>query len=308
MPPPRHQSVTPTRWQTAVTVTLLLLWLVLMVFGGLTFMQPQWLQNLSIAGKRYSADTLRRIGDDFYRQGNYALAATQYLKALERQPGQFDARLNLALCSDKMGDIQGATSILRDMLRGQTSRNEQESIYHNLGVFSAKQGQTEQGIAYLEQSEGLVPDQRGLLLELASLYLGAERFEEARVALEKALASQLDVTLPYRSMLHRSIEVYKDDEEHSAAIERLLARDVGPDQLTRYDLRTIQGLQQSDAKLAEIHNRLSYACLRLGRIAEATEHMQKVLEIMPDNEEAKKNLAILQQAAATGQEGGSSRP
>ena len=87
-PPPRQQTVTPPRHQTVVTAVLLFLWLALMVFGGLTYMQPEWLQDLAVAGRSYSADTLRRFGDDFYRQGDYAMAAGQYVKALERAPDQ----------------------------------------------------------------------------------------------------------------------------------------------------------------------------------------------------------------------------
>jgi tetratricopeptide (TPR) repeat protein len=307
-PPPRQQTVTPPRHQTVVTAVLLFLWLALMVFGGLTYMQPEWLQDLAVAGRSYSADTLRRFGDDFYRQGDYAMAAGQYVKALERAPDQVHARLHWALCLDKMGNTEQATSTLKDMLQKDTSRTERESILLNLGMLSAKQGDLQQAIGHLEQAVGLTLDQRELLDELASLYLGAERFEDARAVLEKALASQLDVTLPYRSMLQRNLEDSKADEARRTAIQEMLSRELGPDQLTRYDLQTVRRVQQSDARTAEIHNRLSYAYLRLGRLTEAAEHMHKALEILPDNEEAKRNLAILQQAQSAIRETGDPQP
>ncbi len=289
--PPRPA---PSRWQTIITLGLFALWLVLMVFGGLTYLQPAWLQDLSRSGRRVEAATLKSYGDDFLRRGNYAMAAGQYLGALKVAPDRVDVRLNLATAWREMGNVDEAMAILRDVLRGEISQRDRAFACYSLGVLSAKQGDTSEAIAYYEQVTGVGVDPRQLYIRLASLYLGASRFEEARATFSKALASQLDVTLPYRSMLQNARETYADDEQRAAAIDKLLARDAGPDQLARYDLQTIRHMQEADIEVAETHNRLAFTYTQLGKTDEAAKHLHQVLKIMPDNEGARKNLLILQ--------------
>jgi tetratricopeptide (TPR) repeat protein len=292
----QQAPATPPRHQTIITAALIFLWLVLMVFGSVTYVGPEWLRELSDPGRRVEAIILKSYGDNFYRQGDYGMAAGQYQGALERNPDLFDARLNLALSLDKLGRTQEATASLRSMLKRETSQREKETIYHNLGAIAARQGHTDEAIAYLEQAVAVSFDERPLLAKLGSLYLDAGQFEEARATLEKALASRLDVTLPYRSMLRAALDndEYKNDEERLAAIEERLSRDFGDEQLARYDLQTIRRIQKSDTEIAEIHNKLAYICMRSGKNDEAMSHMQKVLEIMPDHEGAKQNLLALQ--------------
>jgi protein O-GlcNAc transferase len=284
----------PPRHQTIITAALCFLWLVLMVFGSVTYLGPEWLQELSDPGKRVEATILKSYGDNFYRQGDYGMAAGQYQGALERNPNLFDARLNLALSLDKLGRTQEATATLNNMLKRETSQREKETIYHNLGAIAARQGKTDEAIAYLEQAVAVSFDQRPLLVKLGSLYLEAGQFERARATLEKALASRLDVTLPYRSMLRAALDDYEHDEVYLAAIEERLSHDIGEEQLARYDLQTIRRMQESDTEIAEIHKNLAYICMRSGKKDEAISHMQKVLEIVPDHEGAQKILLDLQ--------------
>lgn len=292
MPPPH---------QTIITAALSFLWLVLMVFGSVTYVGPQWLLDLSDPGRRVEATILKSYGDNFYRKGEYGMAAGQYQGALERNPDQFDARLNLALSLDKLGRTREATSILTKMLQGEISPREKEAICHNLGSLSAREGRTDEAIGYFEQAAAVSFDQRPFLAKLGSLYLDAGQFEKAAETLESALASRLDMTLSYRSMLWAALDDkdYKDDEERRAAIEQRLAHDIGEEQLARYDLQTIRLMQQGDVEIADIHNKLAYICMRYGKNDEAISHMQKVLEIMPDHEGAKQNLQALLQKMQT---------
>jgi tetratricopeptide (TPR) repeat protein len=295
----RRATATPSRYQTVVTATLLFLWLVLMVFGGVTYAGPQWLRELSMPGRRSEAAILKSYGDDLYRQGNYAMAAAQYKGALERNPNQFDARLNLALSLDKIGRTEEAISILKEVLQSELGERERGAICHNLGAISARQGKRNEAIAFFEQAVSVSFDLRPLLVKLSSLYLEAGQLEKARATLEKALASRLDVALPYRLMLRAALDDYEDEETHLAGIQERLSRDPGEEQLARYDLQTIRRMQGSDVEIAEIHNKLAYICMRFGERDEATGHMQKVLEIMPDNADARKNLASLQRMKST---------
>jgi len=292
-----QEVVVPPRHQTIVTAALLFLWFVLMVFGILTFLQPEWLQDLSQSGKSYSADTLSGFGDDCYRAGDFTMASHYYRKALDRQPHKVHAKLNLALSLDKMGHTRQAISILEETLQWEITPSERQSTCHNLGVLAGKRGDVEGAVGYFEQAAGLSVDARQSLMKLASLHIRAERFDKARVALQEALARWLDVTLPYKSMLERALEDYRDEgEQFVTAIEKLLSIDVGADQLTRFDLQTARRGEQGRPEIVEIHNRLSYVYSRLGKIDAAIEHMQKVLEIMPNNEGARNNLSILQKA------------
>ncbi|UCF34153.1 MAG: tetratricopeptide repeat protein [Phycisphaerales bacterium] len=297
----RQAPVMPPPHQTIITAALIFLWLVLMVFGSVTYVGPEWLRELSDPGRRVEAIILKSYGDNYYRKGDYGMAAGQYRGALDRNPDLFDARLNLALSLDKLGRTREAISILTKMLQRETSPRQKEAVCHNLGSLSAREGKTDEAIGYLEQAAVVSFDQRPFLAKLGSLYLDAGQFEKAAETLERALAIRLDVTLSYRSTLRAALDndEYKSDKERQAAIEERLSDDIGEEQLARYDLQIIRSMQESDTEIADIHNKLAYICMRSGKNDEAISHMQKVLEIMPDHEGAKRNLQALLQKTQT---------
>ena len=98
-----------------LTWGLALAWLLLMCLGTLTYLGPDWLQDLSAPGRRAEASTCKSYGDDCLRQGNYRLAIAQYQQALKITPDNRGAKLNLALALIQAGDSERGAGMLRDM-------------------------------------------------------------------------------------------------------------------------------------------------------------------------------------------------
>ena len=278
-----------------------------MVFGGLTFINPKWLQDLGRSGRHVEATSYKSRADDMLQEGEYATAIALYREALKIEPDRTALRMNMAHAWIKSGNDAKGTQILKEILQSETKRSEREFIYLNLADAAARQGNTDEAIAYYQQSAGETVSRGEIYFKIGLLHLEHERYEDARAALEMAVASETDLTLTYRAALQQSLDIFEDEPEHVAAIEQLLSKELRPEDLARYDLDTIRGMQVGNTELAKTHNHLALALSRLGEIDLAAEQLEKVLAILPDNEGARKNLDILnsmrkeQQYATAGQ-------
>ena len=169
-------------------------------------------------------------------------------------------------------------------------------IYYNLGELLEKQGRQGEAAHYYRQAIGFDVEQDVAYRKLGSLHLAAERHEDARVAFEMSLASQLDIGLQYKYMLRRKIDLFEDDPTKVRIIEEELAREIPPEDLKRYDLKIFRRTQQSDPEIAKTHNYLWLINGRLGDIGKAIEHFRESLRIWPDNKDAKRYLQLLEQS------------
>jgi len=289
----RQPHKTPTRFEAIVTYALLMIWLLLMSFGAVCYMNPRWLQDLSRPGIAVEARDYKNLGDDQLRQGNYGLAAAQYLESLKIKPDQPSVLVNLAITYGKVGNVAHGCEVLKDALQTAGSRSRKGTIRYNLGELLAKQGKTDEAIHFYQQAIGFDVEQDLVYRSLGSLYLAAGRLNEAQTAFEMTLASQLDVTLPYQYMLYAAIEGHQDNTTHLSIIEEQLARSVRADDLARYDLEIVRRMQESDPEIAKTHNHLGLIHARLGNTGEAIKQFQRSLQIWPDNVDAKRNLQLL---------------
>jgi tetratricopeptide (TPR) repeat protein len=272
------------------------IWVLLMLFGVVTWVNPKWLQELSEAGIRVEARDYKDYGDDLLRQKNYPLAIAQYERSLQIQPDQVGILVNLALAYSRAGNVARGIAILQDALpKAETDANK-TALHYNLGDLLARQGKTDEALEHYDQAlkSPVRPDQ--VHHRIGVLYRTAGRYAEARKAFELALAEQLDPCLSYRGMLLRDRASYKDDDVHLPVIEQELARDLKAEDLTRYDLEVIRRMQATDLKIADTHDQLAMVCTQLGDIPAAIEHLEKLLQIMPDSAAARQNLARLQRS------------
>jgi tetratricopeptide (TPR) repeat protein len=289
--PAAHAPPPPA--QRAVTWGLVLIWLLLMAFGVICYVNPPWLQAWSQPGRHVEARDYKDYGDDLLRQGKYPLAITQYQHALKINPDQAGALVNLAIAYINIGQPTVGAQLLEDALPRVTLRK--GVVYYNLGEILEQQGRPDEAIHYYRQAIGLDVQQDLVYRKLGALYLAAGRLEEAHAAFEQTLASQLDVTLPYKYMLQRSVDMYQEDDTHLPIIEEELARDTRPEDLARYDLQTVRRLHQRDPEIAKTHNHLGFICVRLGDIDQAIRHFEKSLDIWPNNIDGARNLQLLRQ-------------
>jgi tetratricopeptide (TPR) repeat protein len=288
----RQTAAPPSRTQVLLTWVLSVVWLGLMSFGVISIINPVWLQELSRPGINAECLTLKKYGDSALREHDYNRAAGQYVRALEIKPDEVSVRVNLGITYIKAGNTAEGVKYLDQALELDPSPTLRGVIYYNLGELSEAQGKPDEALRYFQQALDFHFRRDAAYHKIARLYLAANRFAEARDALEKKLAAQLDPCLPYRQMLRRSVDRYQRDTVQLPIIEELLGRDVHPEDLARYELDYFQQMREREPELAITHYQLGLAYAKLGDQRAAVDHLQKSLQIRPDNEEA---AALLQQ-------------
>lgn len=283
------------RWRLERVVTggLLLAWVGLMMFGVVCLVNPGWLQELARPGIDVEVRDFKNFGDAQLRQGNYRAAIAHYRKALAIKADQLSVRVNLAIAYSQVGQGGEGVRILEEALGHQDEGRGKGVICYNLARLYAKQGSRDQAIRHYRQAVGFDVQQELVYRELAMVYLSAERYEEARLAFEQTVATQVDQTLPYQYMLHRSVEQYQKDATSCAVIEEQIVRGVSPADLERYDMEVVRETHARDPEIAKTHNHLAYVYARLGNSAKAIEHFEESLRIWPGNVDAKRNLERL---------------
>ncbi len=283
----------PSRSETVLSYGLMLIWLLLMSFGAISAVNPEWLKELSGLGRRAEFRDYENYGDVFLQQRNYRRAIDQYMAALDIRPGQASVLINLAVAYMQIGAVDRAVEILQDALETETDRD--ELIYFNLGELLEKQGKLDDAAAYYQRAIGSTVEQDLVYRKLGGLYLSTAQYEEAIHAFENALSCQTDPCRPYLSMLSRGLQTYEEDTINLSIIERLTSQAASLDNLDRYDLEIIHQLQQSDPEIAKTHNHLGFIHYRLGNIEAGIRHFEKSLQIWPGNVDASKNLPLLRQ-------------
>jgi len=292
-PGKRPQEKTPSRTRTMVTWGLFAVWILLFSFGGISIVNPKWLQELSRPGRDSESQNYKDYADNFLRQNNYRMAITQYQRAMEIKPNFVGASVNLAITYGRMGDYARAENILKDAL--QTNTAQKGVIYYNLGELCEKQKRTEQAIQYYQQALSFEFQQDLIYRKLGALYLAAERYDEARAAFEMMLAIQLNPSSSYRNMLLGCMDMFEEDTTNLQIIKEQLAQNIRVEDFAGYDLTIIRSMQQRDPEVAKTHNFLGFIYARLGDNAGAIEHFEESLKIWPGNTDAKKNLQVLHQ-------------
>jgi len=287
--------MTPSRTEVILTWCLLAVWLLLMSFGIVSHLNPQWLQELAQPGREVEAAEARRFGDDVFRQGNYALAIAHYRRSLEILADQPGVQLSIAIAYRDAGDFTNGARILTDMLQREGSPRLKAAVCYNLGELYEKQGKRDEALRCFEQASRHELGDERIHRKLGSLYAEKGQYEQARVACERALEILLDPALEYKAMLRRGLDAYKDYPEHLPVIEEQLAQGIGADELACYDLEIIRQVQQNSPEVAAVYNDVGLLCVLVNDVEGAIDYLQKVLQIQPDDITTKNRLQQLQQ-------------
>ena len=305
-PPPQ---LTVTLKQALVTYGLLLIWVGLMAFGIVAMVNPKWLQELSRPGAAVEARTHKHRGDAALHQGEYRLAMGQYERTLEIRPDDMGALANLAIAYDRTGQSDRAVVLLEQALERSDEHARKGIIHYNLGEVIERQGDSRAALAHYQQAIGFDVEQDLVYRKLGQLYLAAQNLVNAREAFEKTLECQLDLTLPYKYMLQRTLEACWDDSyvygdtqaeraELAEVIQKQLTGEITPEGLERYDLTIVKDLQAHDQEIAKTHNHLGVIYAHLGDLDTAIAHFEQSLKYWPGNTDGTRNLEALRQMRA----------
>jgi tetratricopeptide (TPR) repeat protein len=277
-----------------VTYGLLVVWVVLLAFGGISATNPRWLQEFSNLGAQSEALAYKHYGDNEFRRHNYRLAIAQYQRALEIRPDTPEVLLNLAIALFESGDTAGAARILADVQRKDLTSQMRQSILLFQGEANERQGRSEEALGDYQNAlaQGARPDV--VLRKMGSIWMAGKDLEKAEQAFQKTLAGQLDPILYYRAMLWQAADAYKDQPEHAAWIEAEQTRTISENDLGRYDLASFRRMMSNDPEVSKTENNLGFVAYQRGNLSVAMEHFRRALEIWPGNPDAKRNLQILE--------------
>jgi tetratricopeptide (TPR) repeat protein len=288
----------PSRKQALLTWSLMALWVLLFLFGGVSFLNPKWLKELSRPGIRSESQSCKDYGDNYLRANNYSRAIANYERALEIRPDFTGASVNLAIACSRAGDNARAEGILKDALRLESGQK--GVVYYSLGELYERQKKRDEAIRCYQRALDTGSPEDLVYRKLGTTYLAAEEYGQAKEAFEMTLASQTDLVTPYRNMLLRSLEMSEEDTVLVPMIKAQLARGIRSADLAVYDTTIIRSLQQRDPEIAKTHNYLGFVYARLGDSTKAVEQFEVSLKIWPGNTDAKKNLQVLHQLMEEG--------
>jgi len=290
--PKRAQHKMPSRSQVIITWCLILIWVVLISFGAVSTLNPDWLKELAHLGVKNESQDCKNFGDDFLIRNNFKRAIAQYQKALEIKPDYADAMVNMAIAYSRIGNEAKGIQLLKKALR--IKDNDKGVIYYTLAEILEKQGKIDESIRCYRKALGTKVEEFLIYRKIGSLYFSVKEYDEAKKAFEMSLALQTDLSLSYKTMLKGSLSSYADDSLHLQIIEKQLTDDITSEYLADYDLQIIRHELQNDPEIAKTHNHLGFINTAQGDITKAIEHFQSSLQIWPGNRDAIENLKHLQ--------------
>ncbi|MEP7009476.1 MAG: tetratricopeptide repeat protein [Acidobacteriota bacterium] len=237
---------------------------------------------------------------------NEALAATDHF--LELSPGDKRGLQDRYDILKEQGDKAKAAAALDALIAADPSHDTAVRVF-NLGAESSRAGETDAAIAYLERALTIDPTLDPAASALGSLYLKKKDYPKALAFAEKVLAAKPGdleaMTLRYET--YRAMGDKAKAAEAQAAMQTASAAST-PEELYKQGVAlynannsvaaraTFEQLVKRDPNHAKAHFLLGNILVSTGENAGAKEHLQKFLELAPndpDAETAKEMLAYL---------------
>lgn len=123
-------------------------------------------------------------GQNYYEQGNYVAAASEFQQAMMSNPSNPDYMANLAKTKWKMGDVGGAEQLYRQALTVSPSH---QPSYHGMAELMLAQGRGQEATAMLGTWAATQPYVAESHIEMAWLQRELGQHDSAAQSLQKAL-------------------------------------------------------------------------------------------------------------------------
>ncbi|NQT65440.1 MAG: tetratricopeptide repeat protein, partial [FCB group bacterium] len=182
-----------------IRYALISIWGILILFGFISILQPEWLVDISAAGKMTEAVHIRNAGDLLLKSGNYKAAVNLYKRAINIQPDLISAIGNLGICYTKLQRYDDAIRIFKHLLK--TDKENTHTNYYNLAELYKRNGDAESAIEWYVKSAETNPYPIYSYQYLGELYLKLQRWDLAVRSFELALANKLTLENSYYGML-----------------------------------------------------------------------------------------------------------
>ena len=271
-----------------IRYSLTSIWGILILFGFISIIQPQWLVNISSPGKMTEAIHIRNAGDLLLKSGKYRAAINQYKRAIIIQPDLISAIGNLGICYTQLKRYDDAIKIFKYLLKTDTENT--HTNYYNLAELYKRKGNIDSAIECYIKSAETNPYPIYSYQYLGELYLKLQKWDLAVETFKLALANKLTLENSYYGML-KGVEKYSQDKSEILKTVKLLQKN--PIEFRNYDNKIFELMLKKDKEIAKTYNLLGYAYFRNNNFSEARSNYEIALNIWPDFAEAKQNLKKL---------------
>jgi len=276
---------------TIITYSIMLIWGLLIVFGFITFLSPDWLSELSVSGKNVEAISLKNHGDNFLKQKKYNLAISQYIAALEIVPELKSAIANLAITYQKIGKFNKAIISFKHLL---TLKPEYPGIiYYNLGEIYEKTNQPKKAIIYFTKAADISAFPEKSYQKAGQIYMEQKDWENAIINFKLAVVNKKTIENSYKGMLLTNQRAYTDTSEIFLEIEKTVKTNSYINNISKYDNKVFIEQLNSDIDLAKTYNNIGYCLAIQENYNEAKGYLEKAIKISPSYNEAINNLKVV---------------
>ena len=111
-------------------------------------------------GQSEEVEKAIQAGNDFYKQKQYDLAATEYKKALDIEPANNKAKFNLASTLTKQGKQSEAAKAFTEISSATDETELKSKAYYNTGVIFSQQKRLEESIEAYKDALRQNPDDK----------------------------------------------------------------------------------------------------------------------------------------------------
>ena len=268
-----------------IRFSLVSIWGLLIVFGFLSLLQPNWLKEISSPGKKSEALEQKNYGDRFLKKGDFRTAIIYYKKAIKIQPDLNSAIGNIGISYTQLKLYDKAIEIFKHLLESDTKHL--HTNYYNLAELYKRKGDIESAIKYYIKSAETNPFPIYSYQYLGDLYLKLQKWDLAINSFQLALENKLTLENSYYGMLERVKKFSQDEPEILKVIKSL--KEI-PENFNQFDYKIYESMLKSDKEIAKTHNFIGYAYIRKNNYVEAILNLKKALKIWPNFSEAKNNL------------------
>lgn len=211
------------------------------------------------------------IGDKFLSEGNHDEAINYYKKAIAVEVESDTSYLRLCKAYSTLRQFQLVVQVAQDCL---SKHPNSEGAYIMLASASRMNNEYEKAHQYLRKTLQINPLSIKSFEELSHLYMAVGKFDNALVAIKKAIKLNKDATVEYYYTLGNIYLAMQDYESAVNAYSRV---------------------EEKKTRDAELYNKIGYCHLMLNRFTPAKMAFQKALEFQPNNIEVLYNLGLTAQ-------------
>jgi tetratricopeptide (TPR) repeat protein len=244
-----------------------------------------------------SAEILERrnLGTAFYRAGMWNDAAREFMRVLELNAADFDARFHLALVSLRAEKYRESLRQMKALLE---ETGPSFAVFINMAYALRRMGRPNDALLVLKEADALRPNSTAVALSRGVAYLEAGDLEDALASFkeyrERVVAAQQPPAIYfYYAALAHAIggNLNKADQviteglgAHGAKPPLLLLAGAISERRGEYSLaeRYYRQVTDEDSHLVHAHKNLGDVAYKRSAIQEAAEHYKRVIAMDPE--------------------------